>query len=70
VKRVLFVYSCNINDLENAKIGLKEAIEFFFMVVKKQNINPIGPLVLDYLKESLSGLYKYLMKDRTDYQCH
>ena len=48
------------------KVGLKESIEFFAMVVKKQNINLIRPLVLDYLKESSSGLYKYLMKDGTD----
>ncbi len=66
VKRVSFVYSCDTNDLENAKIGLKEAIDFFFMVVIKQNINPIVPLFLDYLKESLPGLNKYLMKDGTD----
>ena len=33
------------------------------MVVKKQNMNLIGPLLLDYLKDSSLGLYKYLMKD-------
>jgi hypothetical protein len=42
---------------------LKDAIVFFFMVVKKQNMNPIDPLHLDYLKDSSLGLYKYLMKD-------
>jgi hypothetical protein len=26
-------------------------------------MNPIGPLLLDYLKDSSLGLYKYLMKD-------
>ncbi len=62
VKRVSFVYSCDTNNLKKAKIGLKDAINFFFMVVKK-NLNLIGPLLLDYLKGSSLGLYKYLMKD-------
>ena len=30
---------------------LKDAIVFFFMVVKKQNMNLIGHLLLDYLKD-------------------
>jgi hypothetical protein len=57
------VYSCDTNDLKKAKTGLKDAIDIFFMVVKKQNMNPIGPLLLDYPKDSSLGLYKYLMKD-------
>jgi hypothetical protein len=36
VKKVSFVYSCDNNDLKKAKTGLKDAIDFFFMVVKKQ----------------------------------
>ncbi len=36
VKRVSFVYSCDINDLKKAKTGLKDAIGFFFMVVKNK----------------------------------
>jgi hypothetical protein len=63
VKSVSFVYSCDTNDLEKAKTGLKDAIDFFFVVVKIQNMNPIGPLLLDYLKDSSLSLYKYLMKD-------
>ncbi len=35
VKRVSFVYSCNTYDLKKVKTGLKDAIDFFFMVVKK-----------------------------------
>jgi hypothetical protein len=30
VKRVSFLYSCDTNDLEKAKTGLKDAIDFFF----------------------------------------
>ncbi len=47
VKRVSFVYSCDTNYLKKAKTGLKDAIDFFFMVVKKRKMNPIGSLLLD-----------------------
>ena len=66
VTRVSFVYSCDTRDLEKAKQVLKEAIDFFFLVVKKRKDNPIGPLHLEFLKERTSGLYKYLMKDGHD----
>ncbi len=36
VKRASFEYWCDTNDLEKEKTGLKDAIDFFFMVVKKQ----------------------------------
>jgi hypothetical protein len=39
VKRISFVYSCDTNELENAKIGLKDSIDFFFMVMKKHESN-------------------------------
>ncbi len=45
VKRDSFVYSCDTYDLKE-ETGLKDAINFFFMVVKKRNMNPIGPLLL------------------------
>jgi hypothetical protein len=56
VKSVSFVYSCDTNDLKKAKTGLMDAINLFFMVVKKQNMNPIGSFLLHYLKDSLLGL--------------
>jgi hypothetical protein len=31
-----FVYSCDTNDLKKAKTGSNDAINFFFVVVKKQ----------------------------------
>jgi hypothetical protein len=64
VKRVSCVYSCDTNDFKKEKTGLKDDIDFFFMVVKKHNMNPIGPLLLDFLNDSSLGIYKNLMKDR------
>ena len=58
VKSVSFVYSCDTNDLKKAKTGLKDAVGFFYMVVKKQNMNPISPLLLNNLKDSSLCLYK------------
>ena len=34
----------------------------FFMTMKKRNINPIGPLVIDFIKEHASSLNNYLLK--------
>ena len=32
--------------------------------MKKCDINPIGPLVIDYTKEHASSLYEYLLKKK------
>jgi hypothetical protein len=34
------------------------------MLVKKHKINPIGPLVLEYLKDHALALYGYLLKKK------
>ncbi len=54
-KRLSFMYTCDTSNKKNGKQGLIKAIKFLFMSMKKRNINPIGPLVIDYLKEH--GLY-------------
>jgi hypothetical protein len=56
-KRVSCVYSCDTNDLKKAKTGLKDACDFFHGCQK--NMNQIGPLLLDYLKDSSLGLNKF-----------
>ena len=38
--------------------------KFLFMTMKKHEINPIGPLVLEYLKDHASALYEYLLKKK------
>jgi hypothetical protein len=49
---------------KNGKQGLIDAIEFLFMAMKKRDINPIGPLVIDFIKEHASSLYNYLLKKK------
>jgi hypothetical protein len=63
VKRISFVYSCDTvkGDLIG-KQGLCKAIKFFFLSMKKRQFNPMGPLVVDYLKEQNPGLFKYLLR--------
>ncbi len=34
------------------------------MTMKKHDINPIGPLVIDFIKEHASFLYDYLLKKK------
>jgi hypothetical protein len=61
-KRLSFVYTCDTANKRNGKQGVIEAIKFLFMLMKKHEINPIGRLVLEYLKDHASALYKYLLK--------
>ncbi len=58
-----FVYSCDTNEENSGKEGLIDLINFFFMSMKKHEMNPIGPLLLEYLKDNTEGLCKHLMKD-------
>jgi hypothetical protein len=53
-----FVYSCDAKKGATAgKEGLVQAIDFFFVSMKKPDKNPIGPFVQDHLKERAEGLY-------------
>jgi hypothetical protein len=63
-KRLSFVYTCDTANKRNGKQGVIEAIKFLFMIMKKHEINPIGPLVLEYLKDHASALYEYLLKKK------
>jgi hypothetical protein len=58
------VYTCDTANKRNGKHGLIKAIKFLFMSMKKRDINPIGPLVINYLKEHASSLYEYLLKKK------
>ncbi len=57
------MYSYDTNEENAGKEGLIDLINFFFMSTKKRDVNPIGPLLLEYLKDNTEGLYKHLMKD-------
>jgi hypothetical protein len=50
-KRLSFMYTCDTANKRNGKQGAIKAIKFLFMSMKKHEINPIGPLVLEYLKD-------------------
>jgi hypothetical protein len=63
VKRMSFVYSCYTNEENSGKEYLIDLNNFFFMSMKKCDMNPIGSLLLEYLKDNTEGLYKHLMKD-------
>jgi hypothetical protein len=63
-KRLSFVYTCDIASKKNGKQAVIKAIEFLFMSMKKREINPIRPLVLEYLKDHALALYEYLLKKK------
>ncbi len=58
------MYTCDTSNKKTGNQGLVEAIKFLFMLMKKRDINPIGPLVIDYIKEHASSLYEYLLKKK------
>jgi len=63
-KRLSFVYTCETTDEKNGKQSLIGALQFFFKTMKKREINPIGPLVVEFLKEHASSLYDYLLRKK------
>ncbi len=63
-KRLSFVYTCDTAIKRNGKQGLIKAIKVLFMSMKKREINPIGPFVIEYLKEHALSLYEYLLKKK------
>lgn len=63
-KRLSFAYTCETVNEKNGKKGLLEAVQFFFKTMKKRDINPIGPLVVEFLKDHASSLYEYLLKKK------
>ncbi len=56
-KRLSFVYTCDTANKRNGKQGVIKAIKFLFMSMKKCEINPIRPLVLECLKDGALALY-------------
>ncbi len=58
------MYTCDTVNKRNGKQGVIEAIWFLFMSMKKREINPIGSLVLEYLKDHALALYEYLLKKK------
>ena len=66
INRVFFVYSCDTTNKKIGKQGITESVKFFFMSMEIRDVNPVGPMVLEHLKNHIDGLYKYFMKGKTN----
>ena len=66
IKRLSFVYFCDTSKESHGKQGACEGIKFLFMTMKKCENNPIGPLVIEYLKDHASSLYEYLLRRKSN----
>ncbi len=64
ISRILCVYTCDTSNETIGKEGVTEAVKFFFKIMEKCDLNPIGPMVLEHLKNHVDGLYRYFMKDK------
>jgi hypothetical protein len=63
VKKITFVYTCDTKKEQLGKQGVTRAVRFFSLSMKKRQSNPVGPFVLEHLKEHVEGLYTYPMRD-------
>ena len=70
VKRLSFVYSCDTTDEEIGKQGLHEALKFFCLSFKKRVSNPVGPLILDHIKNHADYLYKVIVRDKSSHDTY
>ena len=64
--RLSFVFSCNTTKEDKIQEDIGNTIEILWKSMEVRNKNPIGPLVVEFLKQNQTGLYNYLMKYRTD----
>ncbi len=58
--------STETTDEKIRKQGITESVKFFFMSMEIRDVNPVGPMVLNHLKNHIDGLYKYFMKGKTN----
>ena len=70
VKRLSFVYSCDTTEETIGKQGLNEALRFFCLSFKKRESNPVGPLILDHIKNHAEYLYKVIIRDKTTHDAY
>jgi hypothetical protein len=60
------VYSCDTSKESHGKQGVIKGIKFLFTSMKKRENNPMGLLVVEYLKDHASSLYEYLLKRKSN----
>ena len=61
IKRMSFVVSYDTKHESNGFVNVRDAIDFLTFSMKKRDKNPVGVLLLDYLKDNAQGLYNHLM---------
>lgn len=61
IKRMSFVVTVDTKLGKNGFLIVKDAIDFLAFSMKKREKNPVGALLLDYLKDNAQGLYNHLM---------
>jgi hypothetical protein len=60
------VYSCDTSKKSHGKQSVINGIKFLFRSLKKRENNPMGPLVIEYLKDYALSLYEYLLKRKSN----
>lgn len=66
ISRLQFVYSCKSSQEKQIEKNLSRMIDVLFKSMEMRKANPIGKLVLDFLKQYQNGLYMYLTKNKSE----
>lgn len=66
ISRLQFVYSCKSSQEKQIENNLSRMIDVLFKSMEMRKANPIGKLVLDFLKLYQNGLYMYLTKNKSE----
>ena len=66
ISRLQFVYSCKTSKEKQIENNLSRMIDVLFKSMEMRKANPIGQLVLDFLKRYQDGLYMYLTKNKSE----
>ena len=45
-------------------------MRFFFLSFKKRESNPVGPLILEHIKNHADHLYKVIVQDKISHEAH
>jgi len=62
VKRMSFVYGCPTSSIQKGLNALFEAIKFLCFTMAAREVNPVGTLLIDHLKDYHLGLFNHLTK--------
>jgi len=63
ITTISFAISCETSNETNAAQTIKETVDFISKIMEKRKRNPIGPMIMHYLKDHQNSLFKYILNE-------